>query len=237
MLLQEQDLLNFCADRKWTAVKVYKDPKHSRFTLDRPDLQLMLKAAQDGKFQRILVYDQSRFSGNIEHSRKLRRELASFGVDVLGLLDIPRDTLDGQLAGDMRLLVEEFVKRTEAQKSVATKVLRWQNGYWVSPAPFGYSFNKKSHLLEPNSQEAKLVLDIFTLTVERPFGIYNHFPPAIKVVAEQVNKPWSSVKHILRNRAYIGEVIYRKQWKPGIHQPLVPIAIFEAVQKRFWPSD
>ena len=36
---------------------------------------------------------------------------------------------------------------------------------------------------------------------------------------------------MLRNRFYIGEVQYWRQWYPGLHEPIISRELFERVQK------
>ena len=235
LALQHQSLTEHCQEQGYQIINTYQDSHHSRFTTTRPALQQMLADAQQGAFQRILVYDQSRFSGDIAHSRQLKRDLAEIGIDVLGITDFPSDTIEGKYVNEQLLLTEEFIKRKEASKSVATKLHRWQSGYWVAPAPFGYRFNKKKHLLEIHKEESLVVRDIFTLAVERylPKGALQH---SIQSLANRFCKSWNGIKYILRNRVYLGEVIYKGQWTLGIHQKQIPLAIFEAVQHRFRPD-
>ena len=43
---------------------------------------------------------------------------------------------------------------------------------------------------------------------------------------------WGSLAHLLKNRFYIGEVIYRGETHPGEHQPIIDRDLFEAVQAK-----
>src|SRR4029077_9047758 len=42
--------------------------------------------------------------------------------------------------------------------------------------------------------------------------------------------PRSSIHNILRDRAYIGEILHKGQWYPGKHQPLIDRATWDRVQ-------
>ena len=57
---------SFCKARDWEVFKVYKDAGYSAGSLNRPALELLLRDAQEKKFDIILVYKIDRFS------RKLR---------------------------------------------------------------------------------------------------------------------------------------------------------------------
>jgi site-specific DNA recombinase len=41
----------------------------------------------------------------------------------------------------------------------------------------------------------------------------------------------AALYHILRDRSYLGEVRFRRQWHPGTHQPLVDRVTWDRVQE------
>jgi site-specific DNA recombinase len=47
-------------------------------------------------------------------------------------------------------------------------------------------------------------------------------------IARATGVNYSTVGQILKNRAYIGEMRFKDQWVPGIHEPLVSLEVFEA---------
>ncbi|MBU2615498.1 MAG: recombinase family protein, partial [Nanoarchaeota archaeon] len=57
---------SFCQARDWNVYKVYRDAGFSAGSLNRPALELMMRDAQEKRFDIILVYKIDRFS------RKLR---------------------------------------------------------------------------------------------------------------------------------------------------------------------
>ena len=48
--------------------------------------------------------------------------------------------------------------------------------------------------------------------------------------ASQPKFPRSTVHTILKDRAYIGEILHKGQWYPGKHEPLIDRATWDRVQ-------
>src|SRR3989344_5045030 len=57
---------SFCEAREWDVFKVYKDAGYSAGSLKRPALELLLRDAQEKKFDIILVHKIDRFSRKLK---------------------------------------------------------------------------------------------------------------------------------------------------------------------------
>ncbi len=99
-----------------------------------------------------------------------------------------------------------------------------RKGRWLNRAPTGYSM--VDGMLVPN-EDAAQVRRIFELRAagESYTGIE---------AATGVN--YSTVRQIIHNRVYLGEVRLRDQWFPGIHEALVTAQQFQAAHRAHVPG-
>ena len=89
-------------------------------------------------------------------------------------------------------------------------------GYWLNTPPIGYDL--VDNVLVAND-DAHLVRRAF---VARASGA------SLPDVARISGLKYSTARHLLANRVYLGEVRIKDEWYPGKHEPLVTPAEFEA---------
>jgi hypothetical protein len=108
-----------------------------------------------------------------------------------------------------------------------------KGGWNGGSVPFGYLLNRETGFLERDPEAAPLIPTIFDLYLNQRLGA--------RSIANWLNErghrthggePWSSklLFTILRNRVYLGEVMFRDRWYPAPHPTLVEKRIFDAVQ-------
>ncbi len=113
---------------------------------------------------------------------------------------------------------------------------RVQEGLFPGRAPYGYSHTRTNgrRLIETNETEAANVRHLFQLyaygncTID---GIVERFADA--GIAYRVDNPkWkrTSVHNMLNDRAYVGEIQYKGNWYPGMHDVLIDRATWDRVQ-------
>jgi len=133
----------------------------------------------------------------------------------------------------------ELIGERVRDKIAASK----RKGIWVGgPVPLGYASINKKLVLVPN--EAETVRTIFRRYLD--LG-------AIRTLMQELDRRGIRTKrragangrttggirfgvgplaHLLRNRFYIGEIVYRGKVHRGQHEPIVDEALFEAVQAK-----
>jgi hypothetical protein len=97
-------------------------------------------------------------------------------------------------------------------------------GRWLNRAPTGYAM--RDAMLIPG-ELAPIVRRIFEL---RAAGV------SLPEIEAQVGIGYSTVRHIVGNRVYLGQVRLRDEWFPGIHEPLVSAELFEAAARAHLPG-
>jgi len=233
---------------------------------ERKGLQRMLHDAHQGRFDLLIIYDNDRLSRKGLVGALVYDSLDQAGVQVYsihqpiepqppGKYD-PEEDDTGLINRSIGNLSSELYLRGFRRRSQMGKVRRVQEGFMVCNPPYGYQVEYRrgatgsieKHRI-PHPEQAPFVRRIFESCRQ---GLSTH------KIAHQLNaqsipskqgKLWkfSTVKSILKNPFYYGEVIYGKsrmrngkrvsqeesQWlrAPGKHTPLISRETFEEVQR------
>lgn len=151
--------------------------------------------------------------------------------------DIP-DTPQGELLRDVNLSVAKFYLgnlREEVKKGMDEKVAQ---GGWPHKAPTGYSNDKNTRSLVIDPELAPHVRHAFIRYATGEVSLLD--------LAGELNERGmrtrsgrlvtrSMLHGLLRNPIYTGRIRYRGVLYEGIHEPLISLDLFEAVQEVFSP--
>lgn len=238
--------------------KIYEDDGYSGYSLDRPAMNQLLKDAQTGKFDLILVYKLDRFSRRLRDILNVLDELDSIGVQFKSATE-PYDTTTSsgklmlqQLGSFAEFERNRIIERVFPGMLRGVKAGRWQGARY---APFGYSYDKTAKRLEIIEEESSLVRDIFAQ--------YISGKSCQKIAGELFDKKIktrsgglfnsSLIRKMLRNKIYIGKIVwnahhYDKKEKTlrgvrymkndpskivesdGLHNPIVAEGVFYQAQ-------
>ena len=98
-----------------------------------------------------------------------------------------------------------------------------ENGYYTTPAPYGYS-NSGHFSLNIVPHEAAVVKQIFDWKTEYHYS-YELIVDLLngKGIKTKNNHYWSSssIEYILHNPVYMGKIRYDKMIYPGNHEPII----------------
>ena len=101
----------------------------------------------------------------------------------------------------------------------------------VGKVPFGYLRDKATKLIHPHESQADVVRRIFAMYVEGRMGAES-IAKALNAEGHRTKNgaPFSRpiVLSILANPIYAGKIGFRGATHPGLHEPLVNAATFEA---------
>jgi site-specific DNA recombinase len=222
----------------------YDDGAFSGASLDRPALQQLLSEVRSGKIDVVVVYKVDRLTRALADFAKLvelfDRHLVSF-VSVTQSFNTTSSM--GRLTLNVLLSFAQFEREVIGERVRDKIAASKRKGLWVGgPIPLGYASIGKKLVIVP--EEAETVRLIFSLYLE--FG-------AVRLVAEELDGRGvrtkrqalangrirgdgrfgvGSLANLLRNRFYIGEVVYRGEIHPGEHEPILDRALFEGVQAK-----
>lgn len=222
-------------------VGVYQEPGRSAYKGKRPAFDRMLADAQQGKIDVVLLYKYDRFSRNTLSQLKLAAELEQTGVEFYSVTEpTDRRTASGRLTFTMMAAVAQFTSDTTGERVASARREAFHQGLWVGPVPIGYTRNKETRMLEPNDDAAAVVLayDLYAsgthsfASVADALNARGYRIPNVQTHTRNLFSAYS-VREILRNSVYIGNVKLKGQKQPGKHAPLVAQETWEQVRARF----
>ncbi|MBI4934067.1 MAG: recombinase family protein [Actinobacteria bacterium] len=190
--------------------------------LNRPRMAELIELVEAGQVANVIVWRLDRLSRDSGDLNRLIKLFEKHCVDVHSVSEGKVDvaSASGRMqAGIHGVLAQYYREGLVENVKMGNHQAIAQRGRWLNRAPTGYSM--VNGFLEPNEM-APLIPRVFAL---RAAGkSYTEIEAATGI-------KYSTVRQICHNRAYLGETRLKKQWYPGIHQPLVSNDQFDAAQR------
>lgn len=229
----------------WTLIKMrYDDGGFSGGSTDRPALQRLLDDVRARKINVIVVYKVDRLTRSLADFAKLVELFDTHGVSFVSVTQQFNTTTSmGRLTLNVLLSFAQFEREVTAERIRDKIAASKRKGLWVGGmVPLGYSLNDGK--LSIDRDEAKTVRLIFERYLE--LGSVNRLVVDLKArgLTSKVRRlstgairggvPFTQgpLFYMLRNRFYIGEVIFKGEVLPGPQPPLLERFLFEAVQAK-----
>jgi site-specific DNA recombinase len=231
------------ADEGWRVIPArYDDGAFSGASLDRPALQRLLADVRAGMIDIVLVYKVDRLTRSLADFAKLIELFEAHNVSFVSVTQSfnTRSSM-GRLTLNVLLSFAQFERELIGERVRDKISASKRKGIWVGgPVPLGYAAVDKKIVVVPT--EAAAVRTIFARYLE--LG-------SVRVLAEDLDrrgihsKPRrlsdgritgggrfgvGALAHLLQNRFYIAEVVYRGEIYRGEHEPILDSALFVAVQ-------
>ncbi len=208
---QLDSIREYCADKGYKIIKEYADEAFSGTNLDRPAFQNLLKDAEKGKFDGVVIYDITRGSRDVGDWFSFRKKMMYAGIEV--------ESVHGHLGNytDSDSFITELINVGMGQREVLSnrqksldskKLLSKQAKFLGGIPPFGYDVVNQQYVV--NEEEAKIVRKIFELYVKG-----ESYPKIIEAIGQVRGKMGSylnrnSLHDILAKEIYIGTYTFNK---------------------------
>ena len=229
----------------WTQVKArYDDGGFSGGDTDRPALQQLLEDVRARKIDVIVVYKVDRLTRSLADFAKLVELFDQHGVSFVSVTQQFNTTTSmGRLTLNVLLSFAQFEREVTSERIRDKIAASKRKGLWVGGlAPLGY--DTKNRQITVNEEEAETVRTIFRSYLE--IGSLTRLTAELRrrgiVTKQRVLKtgkvvggiPFmrSVLAYLLRNRFYIGEVVFKGEILPGEQTPILERGLFEAVQAK-----
>src|SRR3989440_1139238 len=222
----------------------YDDGAFSGASLDRPALQQLLADVRAGTIDIVLVYKVDRLTRSLADFAKLIELFDAHGVSFVSVTQsFNTSSSMGRLTLNVLLSFAQFERELIGERVRDKIAASKRKGLWVGgPVPLGYAAVDKKILVVP--AEAAAVRPIFARYLE--LG-------SVRALAEDLDRRGvlsksrrpsngrtigggrfgvGALAHLLKNRFYIGEVVYRGEVHRGEHEPILDPTLFEAVQAK-----
>ena len=229
----------------WKLIKThYDDGGLSGGTLERPALQSLLADIQARKIDIVVVYKVDRLTRSLADFAKLVELFDQYNVSFVSVTQQFNTTTSmGRLTLNVLLSFAQFEREVTSERIRDKIAASKRKGLWVGGmAPLGY--DSKDRRITVNDQEAERVRTIFRSYLK--WGSLNLLMADLRQrrvftkvrtlkTGETVGGvPFTrgSLAHLLRNRFYIGEVVFKGEVLTGEQPAILERELFEAVQAK-----
>jgi site-specific DNA recombinase len=222
----------------------YDDGAFSGASLHRPALQTLLADVRARKIDIVLVYKVDRLTRSLADFAKLIELFDAHEVSFVSVTQCFNTSSSmGRLTLNVLLSFAQFEREVIAERVRDKIAASKRKGLWVGgPVPLGYAAVNKKICVVP--EEADAVRSIFARYLEHG---------SVRALAEDLDRrgirsklrqlangrtvgggPFGvgALAHLLGNRFYVGEVVYRGDTYRGEHEPIIDHAVFDEVQGR-----
>lgn len=213
---------SFCDARGWEIFKVYKDAGFSAGSLNRPALELLLRDANEKKFDIILVYKIDRFSRKLKDLIMVLEDLKSKNINFTSVTE-QIDTTSAMGEAFFQIIgVFAQLERGMVKERVKLSFDRKINlGEALYRAPFGYIYQNKKLIKHPeNAEKVKEIFEMWNTGIN------------YKEICKKFNLPSSTLYQIIRNPVYIGKIKYKNELYHGNHPSLIDKELFNKVNNK-----
>src|SRR5436189_3799629 len=222
----------------------YDDGAFSGASLDRPALQQLLADVRASTIDIVLVYKVDRLTRSLADFAKLIELFDVYGVSFVSVTQsFNTSSSMGRLTLNVLLSFAQFERELIGERVRDKIAASKRKGLWVGgPVPLGYAAVDKKIVVVP--AEAEAVRTIFERYLE--LG-------SIRTLADDLDHRGirsklrqlsngrvvggaafgvGALAYLLKNRFYIGEVVYRGEIHRGDHAPILDRLLFKAVQAK-----
>ena len=233
----QRDLLNYYIDNHddLQSYSEYVDDGYTGANFDRPSFKRMIKDIEDGKINCIITKDLSRFGrDHIDTGYYLERYLPKKDIRFIAIGDSV-DTIDakGLQFLSFKLSFNDYYIQDISNKIKSVKRKKMENGEYIAGIPpYGYKKDSeiKNHLIidEEVAENVRQIFYMFVCKKMTMVKIAEYLneqeiePPSVYLKMGCTKKApknptgkylWTrtEIRHILKNQAYIGDVVNGKR--------------------------
>jgi DNA invertase Pin-like site-specific DNA recombinase len=231
--VQRENIAGLAIIKRLRVVDVLEDRDQSGGKYERPGFQRAIELVESGRVDVIVCAKLNRFARSVKDAAKaLERIEAAGGRVVLGDCDVDPTTPTGKIVRGVLFLIAEFELDVARENWQTAKAVALEKGKKLSTrAPIGYTFDA-SHRLAVDDQTADAVRELFRLSAAGASS--GELVDALAGATGRTYYP-QSIGHIIRNRAYVGDVVYGEQVKIGAHAAIVTETEWLAAQRASRP--
>jgi DNA invertase Pin-like site-specific DNA recombinase len=222
----------------------YDDGAFSGASLDRPALQTLLADVRVGKITTVVVYKVDRLTRSLADFAKLVELFDQHEVSFVSVTQSFNTTSSmGRLTLNVLLSFAQFEREVIGERVRDKIAASKRKGIWVGgPIPLGYRCTDKKLVVVPEEAEAVRTIFARYLALGSIGALIEDLDR--RGIRSKVNgringRPRGGIRfsvgslaHLLKNRFYVGEVVYRGGVHRGEHEPIIDNELFASVQAK-----
>ena len=160
---QINQIRDYCQFHHFEVTDIYADRGISGKSMNCPELQRMLKDANEGHIDCVMVYKTNRLARNTSDLLKIVEDLHKQNVEFFSLSErMEVNTSSGKLMLQILASFSEFERNNIVENVFMGQTRRAQEGYYQGNLPLGYDkIPDSKHELMINQHEANIVKYIF----------------------------------------------------------------------------
>lgn len=233
------------AGEGWNSLAtLYDDGGFSGGSMERPGLKRLLADIAAKKVDVVVVYKVDRLTRSLTDFARIVDVFDQAGASFVSVTQAFNTTTSmGRLTLNVLLSFAQFEREVTGERIRDKIRMSKAKGMWMGGMiPLGYDVIDRK--LVVNLAEAALVRRIFNRYLE--LGSVHQLRDELE--AEGVrSKSWTArngqlmggaifnrggLYHLLQSRIYVGEIPHKQLHYPGLHAPIIDLALFDAVRAR-----
>ena len=220
---QARAIKDYCKRHNATVKVMPAELDESGGRLDRPILQEAISAVEAGRFDGIVFYNLSRLSRSTRDTIELYDRIEAAGAVAISVEEnIDTSTANGVMHRNINASINQAQLENSRDHFDRLRQSSVERGIWQRrQTPLGYDRNDDTRKLEPNDDAWK-VRAVFQ---HRAGG------ESVSSIARGIGYTTSGIRHILRNRVYLGELTVGAYTNTAAHPALVTLDQFNEVQR------
>ena len=217
---QEQAIRAYCQAQGWELTELYVDAGISgKSRRGRDALARLLADAEAGRFERVVFWKLDRLGRNLRDLLAISDQLEALSVGIVSIQEsIDTGTAAGRMMRNILGSLAEFEREATAERIKAAAAAKAKGGELVGPLPIGYRREERGQVvLDPAT--APLIRETFDRYATGRYSLREMGQWAARVdlrSAEGNPLDRLSVRKILTNISYTGQVAYRRRQGGGV---------------------
>lgn len=229
----------------WAASKdKYDDGGFSGGSLERPALSKLLADIKAGKINVIAVYKIDRLTRSLTDFSKLVEVFDEYGVTFVSITQSFNTTTSmGRLTLNVLLSFAQFEREVSGERIRDKIAASKAKGMWMGGrAPLGFDIENRRLII--NEEDAPKAQNIFKLYLK--LGCVKKLKVELKLLEiksrERVSQKGrkyggeyfsrGALYGLLQNPAYIGKISHKGEIHEGLHDAIIPLELWNAVQAK-----
>ena len=230
----QKEAIEAFATRRDIIISEWFEEKETAAKSGRPVFTRMVKELRQGKADGVVIHKIDRSARNFTDWAEIGN-LSDAGIDV----HFATETLDfrsrgGRLTADIQAVIAADYIRNLREETIKGIRGRLKQGLYPFRAPLGYVDNGGGKPKTVDPVHGPQVRTLFKLYASGNYSLWGLRKKSKELgITNLVGKPLSktTIEQILRNPFYAGVIRINATGEvfPGVHEPLVPVALFDAV--------
>jgi site-specific DNA recombinase len=229
----------------WALVPThYDDGGYSGGSMERPGLAALMADVEAGRIDIVVVYKVDRLTRSLADFAKIVERFDARGISFVSVTQAFNTTSSmGRLTLNVLLSFAQFEREVTAERIRDKIAASKRKGLWMGGhVPLGYRVeNRKLVIDQLEAEQVRTIFDLYLKLGSIPAlkEELDRREVRTRVRARSDGSTFGGVlfftgalSALLRNRAYIGEIIHKGEHHAGEQEPIVDDATFEAVQQR-----